>query len=306
MSRFLPLSWVSLALALPAWPQTCAPAEHDPITAGDLARLAPAFGRLPAGTPLAPAPGPGVHRVFRALELMSLARKYSLDLPSAEDLCFALPLESLDRARLLDAMKAALPFPEARIEILETSLQPAPRGRIEFRREDLGAPALPESPAPVVWKGNVLYGAGQRFAIWARVVVTARIPRLVAVEPIRRGRSISAAQLRVQPADVFPGRGDAASSLDQVAGRIAVANIAAGAEIHLSQVESPLDVKRGDTVQVEVHSGLTHLALTGKAETNGRTGDFITLRNLRSNRIFQARVDGEDRASLDLGAPQRN
>jgi len=300
MKRRLPLLYLAAALVPPAWPEGCATVDHDPITAHDLAARVPVFARLDAATPIAPAPGAGVRRVFRSLELTSLAKGYALDLPAAEDLCFEWPMETLDRGRVREAMQAALPFPDTKIEILEISLYPVPRGALEFRRDDLGAPASPDSPTPVVWKGGVRYGANQHFAIWARVRITAHIPRVVAAEPIPRGKPISASQIRVEPGNGFPESRDTATSIDQVAGRLALRPLAAGAEIHLGQLERPPDVKRGDAVAVEVLSGSARLAFTGTSESDGRTGDTITVLNPRSNRVFSARVEGKDRALVEI------
>ncbi|SRR5579883_2584665 len=304
MTRFLPLV---LLLARPAVLPACAPVEHDPITARDLAEFLPAFGRVPPDAPIAAAPGPGVRRVFHPIELISIARNYSLELAATEDLCFEWPMEVPDRDRVLGALRAALPDPGTQIELLEISRYPAPRGRLEFRREDLGAPALPSAPAPVVWRGNVVYGANQRFAIWARVRVTAKVSHVVAAALIREGAPISPGQLRVESGNAFPLAGDVASRIDQVAGRIALRNIAAGSEIHLNLLADPPDIKRGDAVSVEVLSGSARLAFLGKAESDGHKGDTISVRNPRSNRLFQARVDGKDRALVDLRGPdQRN
>lgn len=300
MSRFLPLV---LLLACPALLGACAPVEHDPITARDLAAFLPVFGRLDADTPVSPSPGPGVRRVFHPIELIALARNYSLDLAATQDLCFEWPMEVPGRDRFLEAMRAALPDPGTRIELLEISRYPAPRGRLEFRREDLAAPALPNSPSPVVWRGDVVYGSNQRFSIWGRVRVTAPVSHLVAAELIREGTALSAGQLRVDSSNSFPFSGDVASSLDQVAGRIALRTITAGSEIHLNQLARPPEIKRGDNVTVEVLSGSARLAFTGKSETDGRKGDTISVRNPRSNKIFQARVEGKDRASVDLRFP---
>jgi flagella basal body P-ring formation protein FlgA len=280
--------------------------EHDPITARDLAAALPVFARLAPDTPIAAAPGPGVRRVFRSLELISLARHHELPLDAAEDLCFELPLQPLDRTRILEAMQAALPFPETRVDIVETSLYPVPRGRIEFRREDLVPPALPDAALPVTWRGNVVYGANQRFAIWARVLISARLPRLIAAEPLKRGSLIAAGQVRLESTLGFPLASDRATRLDQVVGRIAARPIAAGTEIRLSSLERPQDVKRGDIVEIQVRSGAAHLAFTAKSESDGRIGDAIAVRNLRSNKIFQARVDGKDRAFVDAALPQGN
>lgn len=306
MRPLLPPLFLCSALAARAVPGACLSAWHDPITARDLAAALPAFARLAPGTPIAAAPGPGVRRVFRPLELNSIARNHRLELNATEELCFELPLEPLDPARVLEAMQAALPYPDPRIEIVETSLYPVPSGRVEFRREDLGAPALPGSPAPVTWRGNIVYGANQRFAIWAHVVVSARVTRLVAATAIAAGSVIEASQVRIESSRGFPAWADLAISVDQVAGRVATRNIDAGADIHLSQIDRPKDVKRGDTVAIEVHSGAARLAFTAKSESDGRVGDLIAVRNPRSNKIFQARVDGKDKAFVDAGGSQGN
>ncbi len=294
-------------LASPALFGACAAVDHDPITARDLAGILPVFARLDPDTPIAPAPGPSIQRVFHPLELIALARNYSLDLATTEDLCFEWPMEALDRDRVLEAMRAALPNPKARIALLEISRYPAPRGRIEFHREDLGSPALPNAPTPVVWRGSVVYAGTRRFAIWARVEITAPVNHLVAAELIREGTPIVPGQIRMESSDSFPLFSDVASSIDQVAGRVALRNIAAGSEIHLNQLAQPPDIKRGDAVSVEVLSGSARLAFTGKSESDGRKGETISIRNPRSNRVFQARVDGKDRALVDLrGGDIRN
>jgi flagella basal body P-ring formation protein FlgA len=296
------LGCLLLACRLPA----CTAVDHDPITAGDLAAALPAFANLPADAPIVPAPAPGVRRTLRSFELASLARSYSLALASAEDVCFEWPMESLQPDRLLDAMRSALPYPQTSIEILRTSLQPVPRGRIEFRREDLGTPASPAVRAPVVWRGNVVYGANRRFSIWARVLVSSRLPRIVATQTLPPGRIITPAQVRLEFADVFPGPGDGARSLDQVSGRVPLGTIDAGAEIHLRQLLLPAEINRGDLVQVEVRSGSTRLAFAARSESQGRSGQTVALRNLSSNKVFQARVDGKGKAFVDAGAVHGN
>ncbi len=293
-------------VALRAWPDSCAPVQHDQIAAADVATVLPEFGKLSPDIPVAPAPIPGARRVIRSSELLSIARKYGLELGSAADTCFAWPMQSLDRDRVRAAMEAALPFPGSQIELLEMSAYAVPSGKLEFRREAIGSVGGPASRTPVTWPGNVIYGNNRRFSVWARVIVSAKVPRLVAVETIRRGQPIQAGQFRLETVDAFPGSTDAAQTADQVIGRVAVRAIEAGAEIRLSQVALPQDVHRGDSVDVEVRSGATHLSFTGKSESDGRTGDLIRIRNLRSNKIFQARVGGKDKAFVDTGAVREN
>jgi flagella basal body P-ring formation protein FlgA len=284
----------------------CVAVDHDPITAHDLVPVLPAFARMVPDTPIAPAPLPGAQRVVRSLEVAALARNHSLQIDAPQDLCFEWAMEPIDRARVLEAMQKALPYPEAEIDILETSLYLVPRGRFEFLYEDLGVPATPEKRSVATWRGNVVYGENHRFAIWARVMMSVRMPRMIAKETIQRGQPILPEMIRMEYSSVFPAPGDVAHNLDEVAGQVAVRTIPAGKVVHRNQVAVPPDVSRGDAVDVVVRSGAMRLALRARSESDGRSGELIALRNPTSNRIFQARVDGKDRATIDVGATPGN
>ncbi len=290
----------------PAQAPKCLAVEGEHIVAGDLAASLPAFGRLAPETPVALTPMPGVRRVFRWFELASLAKRYGLEAGSPSDACFERRMESLDRDKVLEEMRRALGLKEARIEIVESSPDAVPHGRLEFRREDLGRPALLSSPTPVVWRGSVIYGDTYRFSIWARVAISARLPRVVAVENLKSGKPIGAAQIRVETVEGFPAAGEAAQSIEEVAGREPTRDLAAGSVIRAAQLVAVPDVSRGEMVDVEVRSGAARLLLTGKAESSGRSGDLIAIRNMTSNKLFQARVVGKGKALLDAGRAHGN
>jgi flagella basal body P-ring formation protein FlgA len=275
--------------------------EGDRILARDFAVSLPGFSQVPPETQLSPAPMPGMRRLFRPFELVALAKRYSVAIDPEASLCFERPTEMLDRDRVLEALRLALPLPNLKIEIVEISLYPVPRGRLEFRRESLPAPASPMAHTAVEWRGNVIYGENQRFGVWARVLISAPTPRVVAAEALKKGEAIGASQVRVETADRFPIAGDLAQTVDQVVGRAPMRAVLPGTEIHLGQLVVLPDVSRGDMVDVEVRSGAAHLVFTGKAESTGHSGDLIVIRNLSSNKVFQARVDGKGRAFLDAG-----
>ena len=214
----------------------CAPLAGDRILARDLAAVEPEFAALPPQTELATAPLPGSKRTFHATELASLAERYSLPPAALREICFEWPMERLDPARIAAAMQAALGLADASIEIAETSLYPVPRGQLEFSRERLGMPASPEQRSPVLWPGDVVYGSGRRFAIWARVRIAATCQRLVAVENLRSGQPIEARAIALKIEKCFP-RGDLAAAPEQVEGMQPVRPIAAGQEVRLDQLQ---------------------------------------------------------------------
>ena len=285
------ICWV--ARFAPALEPACTPVEGDRILGKHLAEALPAFRPLPPETLLGNTPPPGTERTFHAAELASLAERYSIRLDSPQDVCFEWPMEALSRDRIAIAMRDSLQDPEARIEIAEASLLPVPRGRLEFPRETLGKPASPAQKDPVLWRGAVVYGGDHRYPVCAKVWVKAPCERFVAAEAVKPGQPIEARQVRVERGECFPaqpGVGKTPSPLGLVSARA----VAAGAEIHSEFLAPPNDVNRGDAVQVEVHNGAVRLAFTAKAESAGRNGDFVAVRNPSSNKIFRARVDGKD------------
>jgi flagella basal body P-ring formation protein FlgA len=294
-----------LAIAALAQNPSCLPVEADQIRGSDLARAIPAFKRIPPNTPLAPTPGPGGTRVFTAAELQSVAARFSVSADPAPDLCFQMLTGPLDRERVLEAMQVSLQTPGVQIELLEVSSEKVPRGRIEFPREGLGAPALPDRKSPVLWRGSVVYGVGrQRFAVWGRVNVTAPVSRFVATESLKAGVAIQTNQLRRETIESFPVLQPASDKLalepEQIVGKLPLRTIAAGAEIRMDNLALPIDVHRGDRVRVEVRIGAAHIALNGRAESNGRIGDMISVRNPDSSKMFRARVESKDQVIVEL------
>ena len=276
----------------------CLPVETDRIVARDLAAALPAFGTLAPDTPLSYAPAPGSRRVFRTAELERLAARHGLSSAGLTDICFSRPTDLLTADRLLAAMHAAPGFSDARIEILEFSRTPVPRGEIEFRREGMVGS---ESTNGVLWKGCVRYGASHRFAIWARAKISVTLARVVAAENLPQGACITSSQVRLEEyAGLMPRQG-LAQSLDQVVGRVLRRSVTSGAPIYLQQLDEVKDIGKGDEVTIHVSSGSARMTFVGRAETAGRVGENISVRNVSSGRTFRARVEAKGAATVIAG-----
>lgn len=280
----------------------CAAIEGDRILAGDMARLWPEFAGVPASTTLGYAPAPGSRRVFPSAELARMAARFGLNSAVPAGICFERRTVTLTPGRALQAMRAALNIPEARIEIVELSRFPVPQGELVFPRTALRPPGLAAPPGtPVFWRGEVRYGAHRRFAVWAKVMVTVPVVRLRAAVPLRAGEPVRPEQLQVERSEAFPSGRREAESPDEVAGLHPRRTIPAGAVVRLEQFEAPHDIERGEPVTVEVASGAARLALTGRAESAGSTGQTIRVRNPGSRRSFPARVSGRGTAVVEAG-----
>ena len=272
------------------------------ILAGDLAGGFPPLAALAPETPIALAPAPGMARVFRASDLRLLAARFHLDAgpASGPPVCVERPVAPLDAPRLLAAMRRSLP--EARIEILEFSRQPAPSGDIEFPAAGL-QPAPTEAPSgrpqSAFWSGAVLYAGGRRFPIWATVTALVTVPRILAVADLRPGSPVTAVQLAAQTREEFPSAAPFALRIDQVSGYWPRVVIRAGSAVRTDQLEAPKAVMRGGTVHVEVRNGAASLELDGVAEASGAVGDFVPVVNPSTHKRFRARVEAAGRVSVD-------
>ena len=286
-----------------SWASDCQPVEGARILARELAVAVPEFAALDPQLAVGFSPVPGSRRVMHASDVLSLARRYSIEVSAPKNVCFEWPMRSLERAAVLEAMKASLGLPGAEIAIVEMSRYPVPAGPLEFPTSSLGAPAIRDARQPVLWRGNVIYGGARRFAIWARVTVSTRIQRVTASENLRAGMPIEARHLRLETIEGFPLAPEFAHSIEQVVGQRPLRPISVTSAIRLDQITAPMDVNRGDVVNVEVHAGAAQISIDGKAETAGRSGDVISVRNESSNRLFHARVTGKGKALVITRTP---
>ncbi len=256
--------------------------SSDQVLAGDLAGSAPEWSAIAPETPVGLAPAPGVQRVFRLPELRRLAERFHLTAIPEREICVMRSVAVLDTSVMLTAMRRALP--DAQIEILEFSRQPAPQGEIEFPVNGLRG-----SAGGAFWSGSVTYAGRRRFAIWARVKVQVTVARVVAAEAIPAGRKIEMALLCVESRQEFPSSGYLAG-MEEAAGKAARRSIPAGTALRAEWLEPAKVVVRGEAVEVEIVNGAAHLKLDGVAASSGAIGETILVVNPDSKRQFRARV----------------
>lgn len=259
------------------------PPAAERIVAADLAGGWPALAAAAPDAPVGLAPAPGVQRTFTGAELQRIGARLHIDGPPPVAICVERPNSPLDPARLLDAMRRALP--EARIELIEHSRAAAPPGDMVFPLALLQPTGL--------WRGYIEYAPSRRYSIWARVKVRTSVVRVVAVEALPAGRPIAAAQVKIETIEAAPGGAMAAQSPDEVVGLVPHRSIAPGKPVLRAQLAEPPDVVRGQSVQVEVRQGAALLQMQVLAEADGRRGERVVVKNPSSGRRFLARVAGK-------------
>jgi flagella basal body P-ring formation protein FlgA len=269
-------------------------AGSDQVLAGDLAASLPAWAAVPAVTPLALAPAPGVQRVFRLPELRRLAERWKLSPVPDSEVCVTRPVAVITADLLLATMQKELPA--AHIEILDFSRLPAPEGELKFP-----ASGLRPAPSGGYWNGYIAYAGKHRFALWARVKVTVGATRVVAAQDVKAGLPLDAAQFRVETREELPAAGFV-STVDEVAGKILRRAIAAGVPLRAEWLEPAKVVMRGETVEVEAVHGGARLKLEGIAEASGAIGETIPIQNPASKQRFPARVEAKGKVIVTKGS----
>jgi len=268
----------------------CIPVESEMIAARDLSVVEEAFAALRPDTTFGYAPAPGARRILRVADLKRLAAPQDLSLPAGAEICVVRPLEPLTQDRLIASMRASLPDPDARIEVVEFSSFGAPRGELRFPLTGLRHPPLTAPGQAVLWKGYVEYAGRRRYPVWAKVRVAIRRTRMMAIQNLRAGQVIETGQVRRETAEVFPSADSFAVTVEQVEGRVLRRAVTAGSPLPLNLLSEARDVERGDQVRVEATSGPATVGMTGRAESAGSRGETILVRNLASGKSFRAQV----------------
>jgi len=263
-------------------PRPCLAVAGERILAVDMARAVPAFAGMAPELVLGDAPAPGARRTYSAAEVARLARRYGLAVEPGMEACFVRPVETLTRERVAAALRAALPA--ARIEVVEFSRQPIPPGELRFPVSGLRTDQATNSPW--MWHGVVWASDHADFPVWAKARIVVSGTRVTATEALVPGRAIERTELREDPYEGPPGLPD----LSQIVGRAARRPIPAGTPIERQWLDAPADVLRGESVRVEIRSGRALLILEGQAESSGKRGEVIGIRNPANGKILRATV----------------
>jgi flagella basal body P-ring formation protein FlgA len=269
-------------------PLACHTVDSDWIHGQDLAKAVPALATIAPDAKISPSPLPGQQRVFHVPELQRIARAYRLPGESAEDICFAWATAVPDRKQIEAAMQKTLAGRNAQIEIVESSLLGVPKGEMFFPLTGL---TLVTNQGATMWRGYVQYAETRRFPVWARVVLTVTEQHVVAAKELAAGEVLDKNDLKVENYQGPLLRETYLNSPEQAEGMKVRSMVRAGSPLLEPMLETPYEVNRGDLVNAVVENGAARLEVQALAESSGRKGQVISLRNMRSGRSFHGRVE---------------
>jgi flagella basal body P-ring formation protein FlgA len=262
----------------------CQAIDRDRILGQDVAAASPLFASLDPQLEIGAAPLPGVQRVLRADELVRLATQNGIQFDGPVGaLCFERATEPLTAEKLLSVLRQALALDNAKIEILDFSRSGVPHGTLDFSKPGLQANGL--------WRGRLLYEQGHSMPVWVKARITVERTWVEAVEPLPAGKPIQASQLILKSGPRFPFDTALLDSPDALIGRRPVRTLSAGTPLLAAMLAIAHDVERGDPVSVEVKVGGAILAFDATAESSGRTGESILIKNPDNGHSFVARIE---------------
>ena len=277
-------------LAAPVF--ACGVIDGDRIVGRDLAAISPVFAALDAQMDIGAAPVPGVQRVLRSDELVRLAKQNNIALEgSVSAVCFERATEPLTVETLLPALQKAVGLENARIEIVDFSHFGVPRGTLEFPKSSL----MPNG----LWRGRFLYDQGHSMPVWVKARITVERTWVEAAEPLPTGKSILASQLIVKTGPRFPFDPTLIETIDELVGRRPVRSLIPGNPIIPAMLAIAHDVERGDLVAVEVKVGGAILDFDATAESSGRAGDSILIKNPDNGRSFLAKIQNKNHVLVE-------
>jgi flagella basal body P-ring formation protein FlgA len=129
--------------------------------------------------------------------------------------------------------------------------------------------------------------------VWVKARITVERTWVEAAETLVPGRAIEAAQLNLKTGPRFPFDTAVIESMSLVAGHRPVRTLIAGTPIVRAMLTMAHDFERGDRVAVEVQVGNAILDFEATAESSGRTGESILMKNPENGRSFQAVIQGK-------------
>ena len=246
---------------------------------------------------LGPGPGPGGRIVVEARQLKAIARQYGVDwepVSSADRAILEWPGRPMRRDDAIAAVRAALvaqgASPECEVEIpgFTPPLVPGDGGsrpvatHLDYDR-DMGRFTALLSVTAAGMEPIVARIGGQ-------VADTMEVP--VAVLRLSAGMIAGPGDVRMARVHTNTVRADVARDASAIVGMQLKRQIPAGAPIPIADLMPPSQIRRGEPVRLLLQSNGLSLSGQGVALEAGALGERIKVRNISSQAVIEAEVQG--------------
>lgn len=171
-----------------------------------------------------------------------------------------------------------------------------PDGRLRLQRcasSALRAVVSASSRLPGRASVEVRCEAETRWKIYVQGNVAARVDIPVPRWNIPRNQTISLADLEIREITLIEPLNGVIDRNELAIGKIATRSLNAGEPIRMSQLSSPILVKRGQAITIRYQVGQLQLTASGTAQADGHQGDWIRVKNERSGSQVEGRVSAD-------------
>lgn len=192
-----------------------------------------------------------------------------------------------------------------RIEVLDHARGPLPEGTARFA---LAAAPPAAADGTSVLHGRIEDGTARVALVWARVRMSVLRDAAVALQNLPARTTLREGQFAQRPVWVpFPQDYVREARVGPVtAGAQLKRAVRAGEVIVPAWLEYPLDIRRGQTVDLQIRAGGARLRLQATALNNARRGESVDLRISDRSTGLAAVAVGPGAAVLEAGNPANN
>jgi flagella basal body P-ring formation protein FlgA len=132
-----------------------------------------------------------------------------------------------------------------------------------------------------------------------RVVLNARAQVVVTTKDIKRGESLTSADLSLAQQDISDLE-EPFFAMDNLIGKQLKRTLRQGQPLQRNQVEFPPMITRGERVTIQASNPGIMLKASGEARQNGELGEMIRVRNIGSQREVLCRVVAAGLVSVEF------
>lgn len=144
--------------------------------------------------------------------------------------------------------------------------------------------------------------AGARsWRLFVPVRVTLEKDIVLAAVPLERGKVLAPGDVILARREVASTPGGYLTTVEAAAGQVVRRSVPAGTALTPGMLDSPVLVKRGQSVTLEARSGPIVVQMAGVAKGNGALGEIIGVENVSSGRVVQGIVRNEK--SVEIMVP---
>lgn len=119
-------------------------------------------------------------------------------------------------------------------------------------------------------------------------------------QPLAQGSTLGSGQLLATTRDIYSLNGVPVASCEALNGYELIRSVKAGSLLQWSDLRKQPAVRRNALVDVFAQSGGITIRMRGRCMKNGVVGEYVTVRNMDSNREFNAHVLGTGMVKFEL------